>query len=179
MPAGELAAQLLAQTSASQSMQPQLPASGSLPYAISNVLPQPITVTQLLAQMAMQQQKQQQMNTAALQFSVSNSGASSTPMLPLRLSADGSQLFQTMSSGQLSQQCSQPIILRQVSSVDQAPTVTTVSWPPPIIVSTHHVQQQQSAPTGFQQYQVCVVLYFKTQLNYMCINIQVSKLVFI
>jgi hypothetical protein len=154
IPAGELAAQLLAQTGSNQSMQPQLTLSGCHPYAVTNVSPQPLTVTQLLAQMAVQQQRQQQqLTTGALQFGVRNSTDSSTPVMPLHLSADGSQLYQAISGGQLSQQSSQPFILQHVSSV---PTVTTMSWPPPILVGTQHLQQQQSAPTGFQQFQFVV-----------------------
>lgn len=159
MPATELASQLLAQTSRSPTIQPQVSVPVTPQYSMPSISHQQMTVNQLLAEIALQQQRQQQPTTPTLQYVIPSSVGSTTSILPLRLSSDGSQLIQTVSSGQLVQSSDQPIILRRVTTVDQVPSVTAVPLPPPIIVNAQHLQQQQPPPTpGYQQLQVSVTI---------------------
>lgn len=145
MSAVELAMQLLAQTNQSQPLPTPVTLRG--PFTLSNVTPQPFTVSSPPTQIALQQERQQQAVTPAIHIGV-NSADSNMQALPLHFPAYNSQFIQTGSSEQLVHPHSQPVILQSDASV------TAVSMPPPLIVNAPSVQPQPSVPTGFQSLQV-------------------------
>lgn len=151
MSAVELAVQLLAQTNQSQPLQTPVASHG--PVTLSNINPQPVTLSTLLAQVALQQERQQQAAIPGMHIGV-NSADSNMQVLPLHFSASSSQFNQTGSDGQLVQPHNQPVILQQLS----APSVAAVSLPS-LIVNAQSVQQQPSIPTGFQSFQVWLILW--------------------
>jgi hypothetical protein len=148
MSAAELATQLLAQTNQNRLLQTPVTSHG--PITLSNVTSHPLTVSQYLAQIALQQQRYQHLAIPSMRIEVPCSVDANSQALPLQFPGNSSQLVQTVSNDQFMLPQNQPVIFQQMS----APSVTAVSLPHPIIVNAQPMQHQPHAAAGFQSLQV-------------------------